>query len=94
MMVGSGAAAPCGDRASSWLGLPHTAHCAALLFAVLMVLAVPRTGALAAVPEGVWLIDGRAAVQIFDCSGQLCGRILWEGSAQSTGTAESRQEQP
>jgi uncharacterized protein (DUF2147 family) len=31
----------------------------------------------AAVPEGVWLIDAKAAVQIFDCKGLLCGRILW-----------------
>jgi uncharacterized protein (DUF2147 family) len=28
-------------------------------------------------PEGVWLIEGEAAVQIFDCKGLLCGRILW-----------------
>jgi uncharacterized protein (DUF2147 family) len=32
----------------------------------------------AATPEGVWLIDGKAAVQIFDCRGLLCGlTILW-----------------
>jgi uncharacterized protein (DUF2147 family) len=47
------------------------------LVAALIALAVPRTPARAAVPEGVWLIDGKAAVQIFDCSGLLCGRILW-----------------
>ena len=33
--------------------------------------------ASAEVPEGVWLIKGKAAVQIFDCKGLLCGRILW-----------------
>jgi uncharacterized protein (DUF2147 family) len=33
--------------------------------------------ASAEVPEGVWLIKGEAAVQIFDCNGLLCGRILW-----------------
>jgi uncharacterized protein (DUF2147 family) len=42
-----------------------------------MVLAFPRIMAFATVPDGVWLIDGKAAVQIFDCSGLLCGRILW-----------------
>jgi uncharacterized protein (DUF2147 family) len=42
-----------------------------------MVLAIPRTSASPAVPEGVWLIDGKAAVQIFNCDGLLCGRILW-----------------
>jgi uncharacterized protein (DUF2147 family) len=25
----------------------------------------------------VWLIDSKVAVQIFDCSNLLCGRILW-----------------
>ena len=33
--------------------------------------------AAAEVPEGVWLIKGEVAVQIFDCNGLLCGRILW-----------------
>ena len=33
--------------------------------------------ASAQVPEGVWLIREEAAVQIFDCNGLLCGRILW-----------------
>jgi uncharacterized protein (DUF2147 family) len=33
--------------------------------------------AWAAAPQGVWLIDGAAAVQIFDCNGLLCGRLLW-----------------
>jgi len=28
-------------------------------------------------PQGVWLIAGEAAVQVFDCNGMLCGRILW-----------------
>ena len=49
----------------------------ALLVAALLSLVVPRTPAWAAVPGGVWLIDGKAAVQIFDCDGLLCGRILW-----------------
>jgi uncharacterized protein (DUF2147 family) len=50
---------------------------ATLLLAALLVLSVPRSTASAAVPEGVWLIDGRVAVQTFDCGGLLCGRILW-----------------
>jgi uncharacterized protein (DUF2147 family) len=28
-------------------------------------------------PQGVWLIDSKVAVQIFDCGTLLCGRILW-----------------
>ncbi len=48
----------------------------AVLLATLVFLAFARAGALAAIPQGVWLIDGKAAVQIFDCGGLLCGRIL------------------
>lgn len=35
------------------------------------------TAAMARAPQGVWLIDGEAAVQIFDCEGLLCGRVLY-----------------
>lgn len=43
--------------------------------AVLLVPAVARSEA--ALPQGVWLIDERAAVQIYDCAGLMCGRIVW-----------------
>ena len=33
--------------------------------------------ASAEVPEGVWLVDGEAAVQIFECNSLLCGKIRW-----------------
>ena len=33
--------------------------------------------ASAEVPEGVWLVNGEAAVRIFECNSLLCGRILW-----------------
>lgn len=59
------------------MGLPRRTQCAALLLTGLLVTAVPRTVAEAAIPEGVWLIDSKAAVQIFHCSNLLCGRILW-----------------
>lgn len=50
----------------------------AVVFAAVMnVLSTLCFPASATVPEGVWLIDARAAVQIFDCNGLLCGRILW-----------------
>jgi uncharacterized protein (DUF2147 family) len=42
-----------------------------------MAMAVPRTTASTVGPEGVWLLDGKAAVQIFGCGDLLCGRILW-----------------
>jgi uncharacterized protein (DUF2147 family) len=47
------------------------------LLAAFVAPAVPRPGSATDIPNGVWLIDGRAAVQIFDCNGRLCGRILW-----------------
>ena len=33
--------------------------------------------ASSATAEGLWLIDQRAAVQIYHCAGLMCGRILW-----------------
>jgi uncharacterized protein (DUF2147 family) len=33
--------------------------------------------ALSAVPEGTWMFANRVGIQVFDCSGQLCGRIVW-----------------
>jgi uncharacterized protein (DUF2147 family) len=55
----------------------HQLGHAALLVAAIIFLAVPRTMVWAAVPQGVWLIDAKVAVQIFECQGLLCGRILW-----------------
>lgn len=49
----------------------------ALLLAVLLLVASPWTIARAAILDSVWLMDGKVAVQIFDCKGLLCGRILW-----------------
>ena len=42
-----------------------------------MSVPIPRALAAAAVPLGVWLMGTKVAVQIFDCSGMLCGRIIW-----------------
>ena len=51
---------------------------AASLVAALSVLGVPGTAVSADVPDSAWFIDGTgAAIQIFDCSGLLCGRIIW-----------------
>jgi uncharacterized protein (DUF2147 family) len=49
----------------------------AVLAAILVCLPAPGTAAEAALPQGVWLIDGKVAVEIFDCERLLCGRILW-----------------
>jgi uncharacterized protein (DUF2147 family) len=50
---------------------------AALLTGAVTFLAPPPSMAQVTVPQGVWLIDNKAAVEIFDCSGLMCGRILW-----------------
>lgn len=55
----------------------HRLGRAALLAAVLACLALPRNVSAAAIPPGVWLMDGEVAVEIYDCAGLLCGRILW-----------------
>ncbi len=49
---------------------------ATLLF-MLLAGPTPRALAAAAVPTGVWLMGTKVAIQIFDCSGMLCGRIIW-----------------
>lgn len=36
-----------------------------------------RAASEVAVPPGEWLMDGKVAVQIFDCQGMMCGRIIW-----------------
>jgi uncharacterized protein (DUF2147 family) len=48
-----------------------------LLLASTMAGFVHAHTASAEAPEGVWLINGEAAVQIFECNSLLCGRILW-----------------
>jgi uncharacterized protein (DUF2147 family) len=49
----------------------------ALLVAAVVCLAAPRARSEPAVPQGVWLMDGKVAVQIFECEGLMCGRIVW-----------------
>ncbi|MEN2789958.1 DUF2147 domain-containing protein [Sphingomonas oligophenolica] len=45
---------------------------------ILLCLAVPSPCVGGApVTEGVWLMDAKVAVQIFDCGEMMCGRIIW-----------------
>ena len=48
-----------------------------LIVAACAFLVAPRARSQPAVPQGVWLMDGRVAVQIFECEGLMCGRIVW-----------------
>ena len=50
--------------------------CAALVL-IGVVVSVPRTLASVGIPQGVWLIDNEVAVQVFNCSNLLCGRVVW-----------------
>ncbi len=51
-------------------------------FLGLLVLAATSSMALAADLQGVWLTEDKdAALTITNCSGQLCGRIVWLESA-------------
>jgi uncharacterized protein (DUF2147 family) len=45
--------------------------------AVLLLVVIHGRPALSEVPEGTWLLANRVAVQVFECTGQLCGRIVW-----------------
>ena len=60
---------------------PTASSRAVVLLATLLALVLPGGMASAGVPQGVWVVDGRAAVQIYDCNGLLCGRLRWMDSA-------------
>lgn len=51
-----------------------------LLLAATMASVMSAHTASAKGPQGVWLIDGAAAVQFDDCNDLLCGRLLWLGA--------------
>jgi hypothetical protein len=56
--------------------------------AILLLITVAVLPASSAVPGGTWMFTNRVALQIFDCSGLLCGKIVWllrpENSAGQT----------
>jgi uncharacterized protein (DUF2147 family) len=76
-------------RCEDWLR--RTAR-AALLVIALMSFAVPGTAVSAMHPaDGAWFIDGTGvAVQIFPCSGLLCGRIIWLEKARDSAGQPTR----
>jgi len=73
---------PAPVRCAVWL---RRAARAAWLVIALSSFAVSGTAASAMDPDGTWFIDGTGgAVQIFDCDGLLCGRIIWLWTAHDT----------
>lgn len=45
--------------------------------AILLLMTVGALPASAVVPGGTWMFANRVALQIFDCGGMLCGKIVW-----------------
>jgi hypothetical protein len=52
--------------------LPLRATCAGLL-----MLVIHSRPASSEAPNGTWLFANRVAVEVFECSGLVCGRIVW-----------------
>jgi uncharacterized protein (DUF2147 family) len=44
---------------------------------VLLLLIIYTGPASSEAPEGTWLLANRVAIQVFECSGLLCGKIVW-----------------
>ncbi|HST75851.1 MAG TPA: DUF2147 domain-containing protein [Acetobacteraceae bacterium] len=44
---------------------------------VLLIAVALPPGAASAAPEGVWMVAEKVAVRVFECSGKLCGAIVW-----------------
>lgn len=44
---------------------------------ILLLAGASGRHAVAAVPSGIWLMDTRAAIQVFECGELLCGRVIW-----------------
>jgi uncharacterized protein (DUF2147 family) len=43
-----------------------------------LLLAVALAGrAWSEVPDGTWLLANRVAIEVFECEGLVCGRIVW-----------------
>jgi uncharacterized protein (DUF2147 family) len=70
---------------------------AALLVIAATFVAVPGTAASGTLPDaGAWFVDGTgAALRIFNCSGLLCGRIVWlQHARDSAGRPASDNNNP
>ncbi len=50
---------------------------ASAVLAAASLSAVTAPAVAAALPEGVWLNEPNFALQVFDCDGLLCGRVVW-----------------
>jgi len=53
------------------------AVCAVALALVLLSPTASRAADAVRVPSGIWLMPLKVAVRVFDCSGRLCGQLVW-----------------
>ena len=65
-----------GGFRQGWCAL-RRAVCIGSLALMSLSLTVPKAAGSAGAPEGIWLMPLKAALQIVDCGGLLCGRIVW-----------------
>jgi uncharacterized protein (DUF2147 family) len=54
-----------------------TKFVAVCVLAACMIAAGSQAVTAADVPDGIWLMGTKVAIQIFDCSNRLCGRVIW-----------------
>ena len=43
----------------------------------LLLIVTPAGPASSEVPDGTWLLADRVAIEVFECDGLVCGRIVW-----------------
>jgi len=58
-------------------------HLCGSLTMVALSMTGPTSASPAEVPEGTWRVDTNSALQIFDCSSLLCGRVGWLKNVRS-----------
>jgi uncharacterized protein (DUF2147 family) len=75
--------------------LSRTAYAAAFIAAISFFVAGPVGTAFANDPRGVWMIENEVALEILDCNGLLCGRIVYlRMPRDETGELRREQENP
>jgi uncharacterized protein (DUF2147 family) len=72
--------------------LPRTAY-VAIFIAGICFFAFVATTTFAADPRGVWMVEKEAALEIFDCKGLLCGRVVFLKTPRDTAGELKREQQ-
>ena len=72
-----GRSRPQKSKLSPWRRLTRSLIGSVALLLICMTVPALRATASTAVPPGAWLMGTTVAIQAFDCSGLLCGRVVW-----------------